>query len=592
MSERSAESAGFASARRAFYVLGSTGLVVAALYLGQRIFVALALAVLLTLVLSPVVSRLERAGFWRFPAVLSVVCLAFSLTGLVAWAVASQFAGLVADLPQHKSNLRDKIAQLRGGNGPGLLGTIQEFLAEIENAGGTQPGTQTATPVIRVEPQKPSLFAQLQSVASRVLGNVTLLVAVILLVITLLLYREDTRNRLIRLTGRGRLTVTTRALDEAGRRLGGYLLGHSAVNAGFGIAIGLGLTALGVPYSALWGLLAGALRFVPSVGVWLVAPLPAFLALVSGPGFTPPLLVLALFLVLDLITTNLVEPWVCGRSVGLAPVPLLLAVMFWTGLWGIIGLVLATPLTVCLAVLGKYVPQLGFLSILLSQEAALRPAARYYQRLLARDRYEAEVVVKEYLADHPVEELLENVLLPALVLVRRDRRTGELRPEDEAFVLGATREIADGLSASAAPMFADSGTDGRVAVVGIPAADAADEAALHLLRPIARAAGADVAFADGLAATAPEGATSTVVIAALGPQGLTEACYVCRRLRSQHSGVRILVGRWGRARVSEKARRRLLAAGASRVVATLREAATELVRTGHSALPVGYPETA
>jgi hypothetical protein len=266
--------------------------------------------------------------------------------------------------------------------------------------------------------------------------------------------------------------------------------------------------------------------------------------------------------------------------------------MFWTGLWGIIGLVLATPLTVCLAVLGKYVPQLGFLSILLSQEAALRPAARYYQRLLARDRYEAEVVVKEYLADHPVEELLENVLLPALVLVRRDRRTGELRPDDEAFVLGATREIADGLSASAAPMFADSGTDGRVAVVGIPAADAADEAALHLLRPIARAAGADVAFADGLAATAPEGATSTVVIAALGPQGLTEACYVCRRLRSQHSGVRILVGRWGRARVSEKARRRLLAAGASRVVATLREAATELVRTGHSALPVGYPETA
>src|SRR5262245_22976407 len=487
MAERPEKASSLAGARYAFFMLTSAGLIVAALYLGQRIFVPLSLAILLTLLLTPVASRLERGGLGRFPAVLSVVCLAFALIGLVAWAVATQVASLVDDLPGHKANVRARIAQLRGSGKPGLLGTVQEFLEEVENAGEPTasppgPGAFPPTPpVIRVEQQKPSLFAQFQGVAGRVVGNITLLVAVILLVITLLLYREDTRNRLIRLAGRGRLTVTTRALDEAGRRIGGYLLGHSAVNAGFGLTIGLGLAALEVPYPALWGLLAGTFRFVPSVGVWLVAPLPTALALITSPGFAAPLLVLGLFLILDLLTTNLIEPWICGRSVGLAPVPLLLAVMFWTGLWGIVGLVLATPVTVCLAVLGKYIPQLSFLSVLLSQEAALRPAARYYQRLLARDQHEAEVVVKEYLSEHSVEELFDHVLLPALVLLRRSRRAGELRPEDEEFILHTTRTIVDGLGESNASADHTLVSEERLVVLGVPATDGADDATLHML---------------------------------------------------------------------------------------------------------------
>ncbi|MCI0700543.1 MAG: AI-2E family transporter [Planctomycetia bacterium] len=595
MAERPAESSSLEGARYACFMLTSAGLIVAALYLGQRIFVPLALAILLTLLLTPVVSRLERGRLGRFPAVLSVVCLAFALIGLVGWAVATQFANLIDDLPQHKANVREKIIQLRGSGKPGLLGTAQDIVEEVENAReptADAPGASASppSPVIHVELQKPSLFSQLQAVAGRVLGNITLLVAVILLVITLLLYREDTRNRLIRLAGRGRLTVTTRALDEAARRIGGYLLGHSAVNAGFGVAIGLGLAALEVPYPALWGLLAGVFRFIPSIGVWLVVPLPVALTLISNPGFVVPLLVLGLFLTLDLLTANLIEPWVCGRSVGLAPVPLLLAVMFWTGLWGVVGLVLATPMTVCLAVLGKYIPQLSFLSVLLSKEAALRPAARYYQRLLARDRREAEVVVKEYLVEHSMDELFDRVLLPALVLIRRSRKAGELRPEDEEFILHATREIVDGLGGSTTstdhPV-----SEERLVVLGVPATDGADEVALHMLRHLVRTDGVDIEVTSGGFAAPNTSALvqGAVLVAALGPGGLTEARYLCRRLRAQHPEVKIVVGRWGCGRDPKKARRLLLGAGAYRVSGTLREARTELVRVGRPLSPLHLP---
>jgi predicted PurR-regulated permease PerM len=422
-----------ALARRSFYLLGSAGLVVAALYWGQKILIPLALVILLSFVLAPLVSRLERGGPRRLPAVLLVVGLAFLLLGLVGWSIASQVTDLLADLPRHRQDVREKIAALQRTGKPGLLGTIRDFLDEVENA--SQARSTPTEPLVRVRPERPSLFAQLQAVVGQFLGVLSTVLVVVLLVITLLIHREDLRNRIIRLAGRGRLSLTTRALDEVGRRIGGYLLGHSVVNAGFGAAVGLGLFAVGVPYPALWGIMAGALRFVPGVGVWLVAPFPAALAFIRSPSPAQALGALALFLTLELLTGYLIEPRVCGPSIGVSPAPLLLAVLFWTSLWGIVGLVLATPLTVCLAVLGKHVRQLEFLAVLLGTRPALSPEMRYYQRLLARDRYEAEAVVREHLADHPAEDLCDGVLVPALVLVRRSRRNGELRPEDEQFIL-------------------------------------------------------------------------------------------------------------------------------------------------------------
>jgi predicted PurR-regulated permease PerM len=593
MADRPGNSPGAATARQTFFVLGSVGLIVAALYWGQRIVVPLALAVLLTLLLTPVVSRLERRGLRRLTAVLSVAGLAFLLIVVAGWAVVAQFNSLLADLPQHKADFREKIAKFRGSGKSGPLGTIQEFADEIGADGPTAEPGPGARPVVRVEPVRPSLFAQLQPVVAWAVGAVSLAAVVALLIVALLLNREDTRNRLIRLAGRGRLTVTTRALDEAGRRIGGYLLGRAAVNAGFGAACALGLFLLGVPYPFLWGMLAGAFRFVPSVGIWLVAPLPAALAFLGGTGFLPPVLVLGLFLVLDLLTTHVAEPRVCGESVGLAPVPLLLAVTFWTGLWGIVGFVLATPVTVCLAVLGRHVPQLRFLALLLGKEAALRPAARYYQRLLARDRFEAEAVVKEYLAGHPVEDLFDRVLIPALTLFRRGQKAGELRPEDEEFIVRTTREIIDRLEVPIG-VGADPGPAERVVILGVPAADGADELALAMLRTLCRQAGAGVLVraalpTRGVREPEQDPAPAAILVAAVGPGGLTEARYLCRRFRDQHPGAKIVVGRWGRGKDPKKARTLLLSSGADRVTATLREAQTYLDRLVHPLLPA--PDT-
>jgi predicted PurR-regulated permease PerM len=569
-------------AKATFHLLGSAALVVAALYWGQKILIPFVLAVLLTLVLAPLVSRLERRGLRRIPAVLLVVCLAFLLLGAAGWAIASQVGSLIDDLPRYKENVRERIGQLKGAGKQGLLGRVQDFLEEVEKA--SQPA-QAAGPVLRVQPQRPSLFVQLQAVVGAFLGAFSATVVVFLLVLCMLSGREDLRNRVIRLAGSGRLTLTTRALDEAGRRLGGYLLGSSLLNAGFGVAVGLGLFALQVPYAALWGLLAGLLRFVPAVGPWLVAPFPAALAWLGTGGLGQPLLVVSLFGVLELLTTYLLEPRVCGSSIGIAPVPLLLAILFWTGLWGLVGLVLATPLTVCLAVLGKHVAALEFLAVLLGSRPALRASARYYQRLLARDRHEALAIVADYLGSHSAERLCDEVLVPALVLIRRGRRNGELRPDDEQFMLRTTREVVADLPR---PPAAGRALGAGVQVLAVPACDEADEVALLMFQAVARVAGHDVVLAGGealsagLVALVQKKRPALVFVATVAPGGLTQARYLCRRLRSGFPTLPVAVGCWGQRRDPQKARKLLLSAGADQVLATLRDAAGQLAQLSHA----------
>jgi hypothetical protein len=315
-----------------------------------------------------------------------------------------------------------------------------------------------------------------------------------------------------------------------------------------------------------------------------VAPFPAALALIRAPGLTQPLLVLTLFLVLELLGANVLEPRVCGPSIGVGPVPLLLAIMFWTGLWGVVGLVLATPMTVCLAVLGKYVPYLELLAVLLGSEPALKAGARYYQRLLARDRAEAEAVARDYLDQHGIDGLYDEVLIPALVLVRRGRRGGELRPEDEELILGTTRQLLEDLDRRVPPAATPSDSASGVLVLGLPACDEVDEVALLMLRHLCRAEGQDVRLhgsgdqSSGMIALVQQERPGLVFVSALAPGGLAQARYLCRRLRSQFPTLRIVVGRWGPRRGPRKSRKLLLHAGADRVVTTIGEARGQLMR--------------
>ena len=269
---------------------------------------------------------------------------------------------------------------------------------------------------------------------------------VIVLVVFMLIQREDLRNRLIRFVGYGRLTFTTRALEEAGQRISRYLLMQTIINSSFGLAVGLALYLIGVPYAVLWGFFAAVLRFIPYVGPFAAAIMPSALSLAVFEGWLWPILVVGIFVALELICNMVLEPLLYSESAGVSGVGLLVAVAFWTWLWGPVGLVLATPLTVCVVVLGKYVPGMDFIGVLISDQPAMESNISYYQRLLAMDQAEAAEIVEEHLKTHPQEQLFDGVLIPALNYARRDRELGRLTEDGEQFVFRATREILEDLN--------------------------------------------------------------------------------------------------------------------------------------------------
>ena len=415
-------------------------LVIVVLYWAQAVLVPIALAILLSFVLAPPVNWLER-WLGRVPAVLMVVTLVFVVLGLAGWGLARQMNNLAEDLPRYRVNILTKIADVRGAGKGGAVEKLQETIEDIKTDLGKSDAPQGRAPqpvVVAAEPVAGFPGFEWLGPIMGPLGTAGLVVA---LVIFMLLERRDLRDRLIGLFGHGRLTVTTKAFDEASTRVSRQLLMQSLVNGVYGIVAGLGLYFLGVPYPLVWGALGAALRFIPYVGPVLGAGAPIVVSLAALPGWTDPLWVMGLFVVLELFTNLVLETALYAGAAGVSQVALLISLAFWTWLWGPLGLLMATPLTVCFVVLGKHVPGLAFVGTLMADTPALAPEYGYYQRLLARDPGEAADLIERHIKNEPWGTVYDALLLPALNYAERDRLERRLSVDEESAVIEATREL-------------------------------------------------------------------------------------------------------------------------------------------------------
>ena len=569
-----------------FVVVVGVIAIVAALYLARGLLIPIALAMLLTFMVHPMVGWLTRLGLGRALSVGVVVTMLFATLGGVAWMLTREIAVLSVHIPAYRDNLIAKIAHVRKLGRGGAIEKAQTAASQVakELQKETTPAGSRAPAAPVVVQSRPTGLWQLPTLIEGLGGAAT----VIVLVIFMLIEREDLRNRLIRLGGYGRLITTTRAIDEASQRISRYLVMQTLINASFGLGVTLGLLVLGVSYAPLWGFLAAVLRFIPYVGVWIGALIPIVFALAEFPTWQQPLLVAGLFVFLEALCSFALEPLLYGQSAGVSQVALICSVAFWAWLWGPIGLLLATPLTVCLVVLAKHVPGMEFIGILMADVSPIAPAAAYYQRLLAEDEVEAARIVAEYAKDHPIEAVYDTVILPALMHARRDCRRNLLPESTQRSIWRATRRIVEELHATREAARAAKSPDAaerppeehsrKPHVLAIPVLDEADELGLvmlgHLVDPTRGTfeVTSPHLLASEVVALVQKAQPAVVCLGALPASGLaTHTRYLCKRLRACCPELRIVVGRWGLREPAGPARRQLEAAGANQLGVTLVE---------------------
>jgi predicted PurR-regulated permease PerM len=439
--------------------MGVGALIIAGLYLGREIFVPVALAVLLSFVLAPFVSRLQSLRLPRVAAVLAVVILGFAIIFSLGGLMVSQASRLAEALPGYEQTLRNKIESLRGltGRGTGTLEraskVLNELKTELQNSeAGSPPSTTVLNPSadskpipVEVRQPDPGALNTLVAIIAPLVSPLTTTGIVVIFVVFILLQRQDLRNRFVRLAGSDDIQRTTAALDDAGERLSKLFLTQIAFNAAFGVVIGAGLQLIGVPSAPLWGLIAMILRFVPYIGALISAIFPLILAAAVGSGWEMLLLTALLFVVLELLAGQVLEPVIFGHSSGLSPIAIIVSASFWTWLWGPVGLVLATPLTICLVVVGRHVDRLQFLDIMLGDQPALSPSQLLYQRLLAGDPIEAAEQAREYLKAAPLEDYYDTILSDGLGLAAADNRLGHLDGERLDRITVTVGELVDDL---------------------------------------------------------------------------------------------------------------------------------------------------
>ncbi len=582
---------------------------VTALYFGRDIFVPLASAMLLSFALAPAVRWLRRLHLPNLPAVLTVVVVAFLVILAFGSVVAWQVADLAERLPTYRSNIEAKIDSLREAPPGGRLferasdmlrdlgRKIEQDNKEAEQAGGVSAGDEPAPLPVEIHEPAPTPMGIVTTILGPLVSPLATAGIVIVFVIFMLLKREDLRDRLIRLAGSRDLPRTTQALDDAAHRVGRYLLMQLVVNTTYALPIGIGLWLIGIPNPVLWALLCGLMRFVPYIGPIVAAFFPLALSIAVDPGWTTLLLTAALFITIELISNNFIEPWLYGASTGLSPIAVIASAVFWTWLWGPVGLLLSTPLTVCLVVLGRHVPQLTFLDVLLGNEPVLSPPELLYRRLLVGDPNEATERAEEYLRKNSLARFYDDVAIPALALAEQDRTHGRLSEEQRACVGDSAMILIDNLAEweeNAQPSDGEAGEDQAEGPVDSTAIDLAairdrpilcagargnlDDVAAAMLAQLLERSGADARTLphESLQTAALReidlGNPAAVVLSYLNADSLAHARFLVRRLRRRLPEATIVVAFWAFPSEEAAGRDPLEATGADHVATSLVEA--------------------
>ena len=588
--------------------------VAAVLHLGQEVFLPLAIAMLLTFALSPAVSAFRKRGAPLTASVLVVAFLAFSAIAAFSLVVAGQLSGLARDLPSFQQNILTKLDGLQEQGGEnGLMGRLTDMASTINDeiatalpaeGEGAAPTPSGPMQVEVVERQSP--LDMLINLVGPIISPIATAGLVVVLVIFMLLEREELRDRFIRLIGSNDLHRSTQVLEDAGSRVANYLLIQLLVNVIYALPIGIGLWLIGVPNALLWGMLTLVLRFVPYIGSVLSAAFPLFLAFAVSPDWDALLWTAGLFLVVELAISNIIEPWLYGSRTGVSPLAIIVSAIFWTWIWGPLGLVLSTPLTVCLVVLGRHIPQFELFDILFGDEPVLAPHARLYQRWLAGDAIESTFRAEEALEEEWLSDYYAQTALPALMLAQADWSRGVLTtPQEERLAGTAMAMVADLQTVVEDERAEEPPPEAPRRVLCIGGRSGLDDVAAAMLAQVLASEGAQTRsltvrdLAPARMAALDLAQVDTVVLSFLDPSPARASLLHLRRLKRAHPGLRVGVVIWDMPdalltegqpveRVAPKTPAEALAIGADFAVIALEQAVAEALS---DAPPLALPDT-
>lgn len=571
------------------YVVLTLIAVIVILNIAQAIFIPIALAILLSFILTPLIIKLCQWKFPKFLAIFTSVGLAFSLIGLLGWMLSHQVMQLAQNVPTYQANIRLKIQELKNmtpevfDRFTNIKNVLNQEDKSIDAKIGSNGGQKNKPILVKLVPPQQSIIEQISSVLNPLLGPLGTFLLVIIFVIAILFHREDLRARFIILISQGDLNLATQAIDDATTRIIKYLLMNLLVNTLYGLSIGIGLFYIGIPNALLGGFLATLLKFIPYLGVWLAASFPLLLAFSVDSGWSMLLMTMGLFAVIELISNYFLEPRLYGTSTGISSIAIMVASVFWTWIWGVVGLFLSVPLTVCIFMLGKYVPGLEFLEVLLGSDPVFKPEAVLYQRLLAMDEGEALRLSNEFLKDASLCDYYDLLMIPALTLAEKDLHRGTLAEHRQKFILEQTGEIIDSLNVNEVDeQKSETNLQEELIpnVICLPVRDESDELAARMLAQLLNNDGIKTRVIECVSLSEE---TYTILntlrpkitcISSLLPYSLSHVRSMCKKIKQILPETKIVVSIWGVTSSSSLLEKRV--GGCDAIVFSLKEATTQI----------------